>query len=54
MVARFTHKKGVGYEKAFSPIPRYAYIKVFISISSKMKWQIHSMDLKMAFLNGLI
>lgn len=31
---------------------RYTSIRVVISLATQMGWQIHQMDVKMAFLNG--
>jgi hypothetical protein len=33
---------------------RYTSIRTIIAISAKMKWKLHQMDVKSAFLNGVI
>jgi hypothetical protein len=54
-VARgFSQKEGVDYEESFAPVARYASIREVISIASEMGWRIHQMDVKTAFLNGVI
>ena len=54
-VARgFSQVKGVDYDETFAPIAWYTSIQSIISIAAKMGWQIHQMDVKTAFLNGII
>jgi hypothetical protein len=54
-VARgFSQVKGVDYDETFAPVARYTSIRAVISIATKMGWKIHQMDVKTAFLNGLI
>jgi hypothetical protein len=54
VVRGFSQKEGVDYEETFSPVTRYASIRVVISIASVMRWRIHQMDVKTTFLNGII
>jgi hypothetical protein len=54
VVRGFSQKEGVDYEETFSPVTRYASIRVVISIASVMRWRIHQMDVKTNFLNGII
>ena len=42
------------YEKRFAPISRYTSIIIDLSLSSKMKWKLHQMDVKTTFLNVII
>jgi hypothetical protein len=54
-VARgFSQFEGVDYDETFAPVVRYTSIRVVISIAAEMGWKIHQMDVKTAFLNGLI
>jgi hypothetical protein len=51
-VARgFSQKEGIDYEETFALVSRYTSI---ITIIAKMKWKLHQMDMKNAFLNGVI
>ena len=51
-VARgFSQKEGIDYEETFAPIARYTSIKSVLSLVVVMKWKIHQMDVKTAFLN---
>jgi hypothetical protein len=54
-VARwFSRVEGVDYDETFTLVARYTSIKSVISIAAEMGWKIHQMDVKNAFLNGLI
>ena len=53
-VARgFLQVEGVHYE-TFALVARYSSIRSVVSIVAKMGWKIHQMDVKTAFLNGLL
>eukprot|EP00253_Pinus_taeda_P030510 PITA_30510 len=54
-VARgFSQIEGVDYEKTFAPVARYSSIQMILALSVQMGWHIHQMDVKTAFLNGVI
>jgi hypothetical protein len=54
-VARgFSQVEGVDYDETFVLFGRYTSIRAVISIAGEMGWRIHHMDVKTAFLNGLI
>jgi hypothetical protein len=54
-VARgFSQKEGIDYEEIFAPVARYTSIRTIIALAAKMKWKLHQMDVKTAFLNGVI
>jgi hypothetical protein len=54
-VARgFSQIEGVDYDETFASVARYTSIRAVISITAEMGWKIHQMDVKTAFLNGLI
>ena len=50
----FSQKEGIDYEETFSPLARYTSIRTILALESKMKWNLHQMDVKTTFLNGLI
>jgi hypothetical protein len=50
----FSQFEGVDYDETFAPVARYTSIRAVISIAAEMGWKIHQMDVKTAFLNGLI
>ena len=54
-VARgFSQKEGIYYEETFTPVARYTSIRSVLSLTAVMKWKIHQMDVKTAFLNGVV
>jgi hypothetical protein len=54
-VARgFSQKEGIDYGETFAPVARYTSIRTIIALATKMKWKLHQMDIKTAFLNGVI
>jgi hypothetical protein len=50
----FSQKEGIDYEKTFTPMARYTSIRTIIALVAKMKWNLHQMDVKTTFLNGVI
>ena len=50
----FSQIEGVDYDETFVLVARYTSIRALISIAVKMGWKIHQMDVKTAFLNGII
>ena len=50
----FSHKEGIDYEENFSLVATYTSIRTVIALASNMKWKLHQMDVKTAFLNGII
>ena len=50
----FSQKEGIDYEENFTPITRYSSIQTIISLAAKMGWRVHQMDVKTAFLKGVI
>jgi hypothetical protein len=54
-VARgFSQKEGEDYDEIFSPVVRYTSIRAIISLVASMGWNLHQMDVKTTFLNGVI
>eukprot|EP00253_Pinus_taeda_P032853 PITA_32853 len=50
----YVQKEGIEYEETLTPVARYTSIRIVISLAAQMGWEIHQMDVKMAFLNGVI
>ena len=54
-VARgFFQKEGIDYEDTFAPVARYTSIKTIMALASMMNLNLHQMDVKTPFLNGVI
>ena len=50
----FSWKEGIDYEETFAPVARYTSIRSILALATVMKWKIHQMDVKTAFLNGVV
>ena len=48
----FTQIEGVDYEETFSPVVRFASIRLILSLVSSLDLELYQMDVKTAFLNG--
>ena len=54
-VARgFSQVEGIDYDETFAAIARYTSILTIMAIAAEMGWRIHQMDVKTAFLNGIL
>ena len=47
----FSQKEGTDYEETFALVTRYTSIR---SICAGMRWEIHRLDIKTSFLNGVV
>ena len=54
MAKGYTQKEGIDYEETFAPVVWYTSIRSVISLVAQMGWEIHQMDVKTVFLNGVI
>ena len=50
----FSQKAGIDYEETFAPIARFTLVRTIIAIVVAKGWKVHQMDVKIAFLNGVI
>ena len=50
----YTQKEGVDYEETFSPVAMLKSIRILLSISACLDYEIWKMDAKMAFMNGYL
>ena len=50
----YSQKKGKDYDEVFSPVARAESIQILIALSAQLKWKVHHLDVKSAFLNGEI
>ena len=48
----FTQIHGIDYSETFSPVARFKSLHLLLAIAALEDWEIHSMDVKSAFLNG--
>ena len=45
---------GVDYSETFAPVARLDTIILLLAISAQLGWKVHQMDVKLAFLNGIL
>ena len=50
----YKQKEGIDYDEVFAPVVRMETIRLLISQAAQFKWPIFQMDVKSAFLNGVL
>ena len=50
----YRQKAGIDYDEVFAPVARMETIRLLISQAAQFKWPIYQMDVKSAFLNGVL
>jgi hypothetical protein len=48
----YTQREGVDYEETFSPVVRFASIRLILAMVASLDLKLHQMDVKTTFLNG--
>jgi hypothetical protein len=48
----FTQQPGIDFVDTYSPVAKFASVRIIMSIVAKMDLELHQLDVKMAFLNG--
>ena len=54
MAHGFSQKEVIDYEETFANVARYTSIRSVVALATVMKWKMHQMDVKTAFLNGVV
>ncbi|GJY84167.1 retrovirus-related pol polyprotein from transposon TNT 1-94 [Tanacetum coccineum] len=50
----YRQEEGIDFEESFSPVTRLEAIRIFIEYAAYMNMIVYQMDVKMAFLNGIL
>ena len=50
----YRQKEGIDYEEVFAPVARMETIRLLLSKAAQKRWPIYQMDVKSAFLNGVL
>ncbi|CAA0807006.1 cysteine-rich RLK (RECEPTOR-like protein kinase) 8, partial [Striga hermonthica] len=50
----YTQTQGINFDETFAPVARLEYVRIFLSIACLMKFIVYQMDVKSAFLNGIL
>ena len=50
----FSQQPGIDYNETFSPIARLDTVRTVLAIERHHKWKVYQMDVKSAFLNGIL
>ena len=54
VVKGYKQQYGRDYEETFAPVARMETVRVVLSIAAQNKWKAYQMDVKLAFLNGVL
>lgn len=54
VVKGFEQKEGIDFTETFALVIKWATIRIAIAIATTERWTIHHMDVRTAFLNGLL
>ena len=46
--------EGVDYDETFAPVARMESIRILLALACQLKFKLYKMDVKTAFLNGLL
>jgi hypothetical protein len=50
----FSQQPGIDYGETFSPVARLDSVRTLLAIVAQQKWKVYQMDVKSAFLNGVL
>jgi len=48
----YVQQQGIDFEEVFAPVARLDTVRLLLSMAANWGWQVHHLDVKIAFLNG--
>ncbi|GJT22815.1 retrovirus-related pol polyprotein from transposon TNT 1-94 [Tanacetum coccineum] len=54
LIARGYRQEGIDFKESFAPVARFEVVRIFIAFAAHMNMIVYQMDVKTAFLNGII
>jgi hypothetical protein len=52
VVKGYAQQQGIDFEEVFAPVARLESIRLLLALAAEEGWQVHHMDVKIAFMNG--
>jgi hypothetical protein len=50
----YAQRQGVDFEEVFAPVARMETVRFLLALAAHSGWEVHHMDVKSAFLNGVL
>ncbi|GKA90254.1 retrovirus-related pol polyprotein from transposon TNT 1-94 [Tanacetum coccineum] len=50
----YRQEEGIDFEESFAPVARLEVVRIFLAFAAHMNMTVYQMDVKMAFLNGIL
>jgi hypothetical protein len=50
----YIQRVGIDFDKVFAPVACLESVRMLVALAAHERWQVHHMDAKSAFLNGVI
>jgi hypothetical protein len=50
----YAQRQGIDFDEVFAPMAHMETVRLLLALAADGKWQVHHMDIKSAFLNGVL